>query len=550
MSTTQAGFSVRGHNPDVLDCIANLSNDEVFTPPAFANRMLDRVAVAWAESHDGEDIWTNPAVTFLDPFTKSGVFLREVTRRLAEGLEGKIPNLEKRIDHILTNQVFGVAITHLTSLLARRSVYCSKWANGEHSVARSFTTDEGHVWFRRMEHTWEGGTEWVVTADEGGNNVRRFTNGRCKFCGVGQQALDRGDALETHAYAFIHADNVRALLTTAFGEDMQFDVVIGNPPYQLETVGNNRAIPIYQKFVEAAVQLEPKLIAMVTPSRWFAGGLGLDEFRARMLSDARLKVLVDFPNASDVFPGVEIKGGVSYFVWDRDHDGEAQTQTVRDGAVVASASRRLDEFDVLVRDPRALPILKKVMAHGEPSFATLVSPLKPFGLVSNFPGYSRERKSSKSLSYYTVLNNKRFAGFVEPSQVPMNLAGSVAPKLLLPKAGSDGGKNESDLVIGKPWKVGGNSICSGTFMYVPGTSAAEVESMDTYVRTRFARFLISLRKITQDTKADTYSWLPVQVWDRRWTDGELYRKYDLGTQEVAFIERLVRPMDLDAGEDA
>ncbi|HLT68338.1 MAG TPA: restriction endonuclease, partial [Microbacterium sp.] len=137
----KAGFALRGRNPDVLTCIANLSNDEVFTPPEFASRMLDTLAEAWAASNDGASIWEDPTVTFLDPFTKSGVFLREITRRLTDGLAEQIPDLEERVDHILTKQVYGIAITQLTSLLARRSVYCSKDATGKHSIAKSFDRD-------------------------------------------------------------------------------------------------------------------------------------------------------------------------------------------------------------------------------------------------------------------------------------------------------------------------------------------------------------------------------------------------------------------------
>src|SRR5262249_37008100 len=163
----QASFSLRGRNPDILTCIANLSNDEVFTPPEFANRMLDTLTEAWAAANDGADIWANSSVRFLDPCTKSGVFLREITNRLTKGLAAEIPDLQDRVDHILTKQVFCIAITYLTSLLARRSVYCSKHANGKHSIAQSFPRDEGNIWFERMEHTW--------------------LDGQCKFCRVGQK---------------------------------------------------------------------------------------------------------------------------------------------------------------------------------------------------------------------------------------------------------------------------------------------------------------------------------------------------------------------------
>jgi site-specific DNA-methyltransferase (adenine-specific) len=205
----QVSFSLRGRNPDVLTCIANLSNDEVFTPPEFANRMLDTLAEAWAANNNGANIWADSSARFLDPCTKSGVFLREISSRLTRGLADEIPNLEARVNHILTKQVFGIGITHLTSMLARRSVYCSKHAKGKHSIAKDFTSDGGNIWFERTEHAW--------------------VDGKCKYCGASQKTLDRGEGLETHAYAFIRTDNIKTRVAEIFGGDMQFDVIIGNP---------------------------------------------------------------------------------------------------------------------------------------------------------------------------------------------------------------------------------------------------------------------------------------------------------------------------------
>ncbi len=218
---TQGGFALRGRNPDVLTCIANLSNDEVFTPPEFANRMLDTLAEGWAADNNGANLWADKRVKFLDPCTKSGVFLREITSHLTKGLADEIPDLEERVNHILTKQVFGIGTTYLTSLLARRSVYCSKHAQGTHSIAKDFDSDAGNIWFERIEHTW--------------------VDGKCTYCGALARDYDRGEGLETHAYAFIHAGSVKTRVGEIFGGQMQFDVVVGNPPYQLGKVAATRS---------------------------------------------------------------------------------------------------------------------------------------------------------------------------------------------------------------------------------------------------------------------------------------------------------------------
>jgi len=364
----QASFSIRGRNPDVLTCIANLSNDEVFTPPEFANRMLNTLAETWAAANDGADIWSDSSVRFLDPCTKSGVFLREITSRLSKGLEAEIPDRQERVDHILTKQVFGIAITSLTGLLARRSVYCSKHANGPHSIAKTFPSDTGMIWFERTDHTWVAG--------------------RCRFCGASQKTLDRGDGFETHAYAFIHADDITTRSAELFGDDMQFDVVIGNPPYQLDDGGyGTSAAPIYQLFVEKALDLDPRYAVFVTLSRWMAGGKGLDKYRERMLADKRMRSIVDYPKLYEGFPGVKIRGGISYFLWDREHNGPCTVQTIWDGQPIGPAvARHLDAYDILVRRNEAVPILEKVRAKKEPTLDQRVSSRKPFGFATNFIG--------------------------------------------------------------------------------------------------------------------------------------------------------------------
>jgi site-specific DNA-methyltransferase (adenine-specific) len=519
----QIGFAFRGRNPDVLTCIANLSNDEVFTPPAFANRMLDTLAEAWASRYEGANIWADKSVRFLDPCTKSGVFLREITRRLINGLSDELPDLEERVDHILTKQVFGIGITHLTSLLARRSVYCSKHANGAHSIAKSFDSDEGNIWFQRTEHAW--------------------LKDRCSYCGASKKALDRGDDLETHAYAFIHTDDIKVRVRAIFGDDMQFDVIIGNPPYQLASDGGTRDVPIYHMFVEQAKRLEPRYLTLVIPSRWMAGGLGLAEFRQTMLRDKRISHLVDYSNAAEVFPSVGINGGVCYFLWDAAHDGPCSVASVKAGEVNGPTSRRLDEFDVLVRDARSLQILRKVMAHNEPSVNTLLARDKEFGWTSNFDGFHEEQDVGDVPLYY-IRTMKRAVGYIARTEVRKSQHLIDKWKLLVPKVGSGRERERSgvDLVLGPSLIAPAPSVCTQSFLFFSVSSRAEAESLQSYYATRFFRFMVSLRKITQDATHSTYLWVPLQLWDHTWTDADLYRKYGISKDEVAYIESMIRPM--------
>jgi site-specific DNA-methyltransferase (adenine-specific) len=540
VSAAQAGFALRGRNPDVLTCIANLSNDEVPTPPELANKMLDTLADAWAADKSGANIWADSNVKFLDPFTKSGVFLREITRRLTVGLEDEIPDLQERVDHVLTTQVFGIGITYLTSLLARRSVYCSKFANGPHSIAKSFTAPEGNIWFERMEHTWVGGTEWVLTADEDGNQIKKFKDGKCKYCGASRKVFDRGAGLETHAYAFIHTDNITARIAELFGGDMQFDVIIGNPPYQLGSDGGTRDVPIYQHFVEQAKKLAPRFLSMIIPSRWVAAGLGLGDFRAEMLGDQRIRKLVDYPDSSELFPSVKLMGGACYFLWDRDNPGLCETTLVRAGQELETVERRLDEFDILVRDSRALGILRKVRDRQEPSIFDVLSADKEFGLTSNFDDY-KEEPFPLAIPLYVYQRGQRLVGWIAGNKITKSGHLIDTWKVLIPAAGFES-QILPTLVLSSIRRAPNPSACTQTYLFLAASSEAEADSMESYVETRFFRFLIWLRKVSQHATRSTYTWVPQQSWDRLWTDVDLYEKYDITEHEQAFIESLIRPM--------
>ncbi|MFZ5710516.1 MAG: Eco57I restriction-modification methylase domain-containing protein [Pseudomonadota bacterium] len=529
-------FTLRGRNPDVLSCIANLSNDEVFTPPEFANRMLDTLAAAWAADHGGASLWANPDVTFLDPCTKSGVFLREVAKRLIDGLEGHIPDRQARVDHILTRQVFGIGITELTAMLARRSLYCSKHANGKHSITRGFNSEAGNVWFERVEHTWK--------------------NGKCTFCGASKETLDRGDERESHAYAFIHTDNIQARVSALFGGDMHFDVIIGNPPYQLDDGGHGTsAAPIYHKFVEQAKTLDPRYLTMVIPSRWFAGGKGLDDFRQSMLSDNRLRSINDYLSAADVFPGVGLKGGVCYFLWDRDHPGACKISTNFKDWPVSEATRQLLETgaEIFIRFNEGVSILKKVMRletgqddnlvlPEDRRFETLVSSRKPFGLTTTFKG----RKSPKDNDLKVYQNGG--IGYTSRSAVSSGHAYIDNWKIYTGRAAPGTGNRDTypHRIISTPFIGEPATISSETYLCIgPFGEREEAESALSYLSCRLTRFLILLHKPSQDTTKRVYTFVPMQTWDRQWTDQMLYEKYGLTEDEIAFVEKIVRPMDMD-----
>ena len=520
--TAKVGFSLGNRNPDVLTCIANLSNDEVFTPPEFANRMLDLLEKTWAESNNGANIWADSTLTFLDPFTKSGVFLREITSRLVRGLELEIPDLQKRVDHILTNQVFGIGITQLTSLIARRSLYCSKWADGKHSIASSFDSSDGNIWFESIQHIWVGATEFVETADADGTPIKRGINGKCKFCGASQLTLDRGEDSETHAYAFIHTDDIKVRIAELFGENMQFDVIIGNPPYQLDDGGyGTSAAPIYQKFVDQAKALNPRLLTMIIPSRWFTGGKGLDEFRESMLTDTRIRSVDDYLSAADVFPGIGLKGGVCYFLWDRDNPGDCRVSTHFKDWPESVQTRRLREegADVFIRFNEGLSILKKVVSVetgqsntvgllASKSFEQLVSSRKPFGLTTTFKGRTE----------------------------------GAAP-------GTGNRDTYPHRIISTPFIGEPGSISSETYLAMgPFDTKFQASSALSYLSCRLTRLLVLLHKPSQDTTRKVYTFVPTQTWDRIWTDEELYAKYGITDAEIEFIESVVRPMDVDLGD--
>ena len=493
----------KSHVPDILDCIANLSSDEVFTPPEVANQVLDLLP---------KELWSDPNIKILDPCCKTGIFLRESARRLMVGLEKAIPNEEKRREHIFKNMLFGIAITELTGLVSRRSLYYSKDASSDYSIVQ-FKDSDGNITYKRTEHD--------------------YVQGKCRICGSPYENLERGDSMENYAYQFIHEKEV---------PDMKFDVIVGNPPYQIADGGGGKgtsASPIYQLFVNQAFRLKPRYVSMIIPSRWFSGGKGLDAFREQMLNSRNFRALVDNTNALELFPGTQIKGGVCYFLWDKNYDGPCKVTQIEDGVKSESSERFLNEHgNVFVRFNKATPILEKVLAKSTMFFEEVVSSSKPFGMRSNFKDFS----SKPGANIFTIysLDGKQY---VKRNFITNNFELVPKWKTLLPKSGP-GNDGYPHKILGEPFVAEPGSCCTETYLVIASfDSEQEAENLRKYLRTKFARFMIALVKNTQNLARGGFRFLPVLNMEEEWNDEKLFSYFGINHDEIEFIDSIVRPME-------
>lgn len=521
---------------DVLETIANLSSDEVFTSPKVANQMLDLLP---------NEIWKDKNVTFLDPCCKSGVFLREIAKRLINGLKDEIKDLDQRVEHIFKNQLFGIALTELTALLSRRSLYCSKDASGEFSVIK-FKNPQGNIMFNNIKHT--------------------FSNGKCKDCGAPENQYNRPDELEQHAYEFIHTTNINKELS-----NMKFDVIIGNPPYQLNDGGGGNgssAKPIYNLFVQNAKLLNPRYISMIIPSRWMTGGKGLDDFRKDMINDKHICKLYDYINPKDCFADVDIKGGVCYFLWDKEYSGKCHIYTKDSSDTIAQSFRYLREEndDIFIRDENLLNIKNTVWNknnNNNDNFALITSASKPYGLradVIKEPNkYNLDRLEDDEFinSYRLIgLDKKRVEKYIPKNYFKLKKSNAIDKyKIFISKAYGCGaiGEVPSTPVLGTPVLGTPGDVCTETFLEIgPFDTEIQAQNCIKYIKTKFFRALVGIMKQTQNTTKETYRYVPIQNFtnnsDINWEkqivdiDKQLYQKYRLSNDDIEFIETKITPM--------
>ena len=496
------------YNPDVLSCLANLSNDEVFTPPKVVNDMLDLLP---------QEVFESSKTTFLDIGCKSGVFLREIAKRLIAGLAEEIPDLQTRVDHILHRQLYGIATTELTSLVARRTLYCSKYPNCRYSASR-FETPEGNIRFRNIPH--------------------EFVNGRCKWCGASEDQFgtSQRQGLENHAYEFIHTASPKEIFK------MKFDVIVGNPPYQLNDGGNGvSATPIYNKFVEQAKKLSPRYLTMIIPARWYAGGKGLDSFRDSMLNDGHIKYIRDYVNAKDCFSELSISGGVCYFLWDNSYEGLCRFSSISADRE-SVAERNLSEFPIFVRYNEAVEIIHKVMRCDFTSMQEVLSSRNPFGIPTKARGTAN--RSSKAYTLYS----SQGVGFISSKDVLCNNTIADSWKVMITRVmrehAGEPDKSGQFGVLATVKVLGPHEVCTDSYI-VAGSfnSKNEAVNLNAYLCSKFVRFLVLQAAASINLSKATYQFVPMQDFTKPWTDAELYAKYKLTKDEIAFIESMIKPME-------
>lgn len=476
--------------------------------------------------HLPDRVWRDPSLKWLDPCTKSGVFLYQVAQRLMEGLKSVIPDYNDRVEHIYRNMLYGIAISELTGLISRRTLYhCKDASLKEHSIIK-FDNPEGNIRFPEARCEWE--------------------NGKCIHCGVNEKNAKTSEGREAHIHPFLHMD-----VNEIFGEEnMQINVIMGNPPYQMQDGGGTgkSAIPLYNRFVEKAKKNEPELLTYVIPARWYAGGKGLDNFRQEMLSDTCISRLTDYPHSGDVFPGVDIAGGICSFLRDENHRGECLV--IPNENLNQATLRKLDTHDIFVRDSQDLSILEKVQSkaeeHGWDSMSSVVRSRNFYGLQSHKlpPSVIDMPLSEESILLVTKDGDK----YIPKDAITKNSETIDYWKVIISKTSSEHA-GESDTqgfrrVISKPRVIAPGSTCTETYLVIDLFISHEPAGrLLDYLKSNFFRFLLSLRTLTHNISKTCFEFVPLLPLDRNWTDEILYDVFELDTADIEYIESKIKPLN-------
>lgn len=360
-------------------------------------------------------------------------------------------------------------------------------------------------------------------------------------------------------------ENILDKIQTMFnkgGEKLKFDVVIGNPPYQeMDGGAQASAGPIYQNFVRAAKAMNPKYISMIMPSRWYVGGKGLDDFREEMLNDQHLSELHDWLTPEDIFPNTNIRGGVCYFLWDANYDNSRNLTRVithEKNKIIADLMRpmKVNDLEIFVRDSNAISILEKIsdVEQNNERLIAHVSPSRPFGLRGFFVKDDKFHQSPNKLTRPVKCYGRGVIGYVEYSDIPTRTEWINKWKVIAPKSNNIGTELNDDnfnTIIAAP-----NTICTETYLVFGAEldlNEQSAQNLSKYLQTKFSRYLHSLAKGSQDAASKTYRFIPVQDFtstsDIQWNlsneqlDVQLYKKYNLSTEEIDYIESKIKNMN-------
>lgn len=488
---------------DIFELIPNQKTNQIFTPKKVVKMMINKL-----EEHDAS-LFTRTDSTFIDLYMKSGMYITEIVKKLFHNTRKQYKSYHECLKHILENQVFGLAPTPILQGITQSYIF-------------GFDTEN---------------------------------------------MISRKNFIQHDLTPEAKQDKAKEKLQELFNlkENMKFDAVVGNPPYQ-ENDGSggqgSSAMPIYQYFVNSAKGIKPRIINLVMPTRWYAGGKGLDDFRKQMLDDKTIVEIHDFQNPSIIFPSTNIRGGVCSVLWDNNYNNEKDlVKVVSYGDSLADKKElkrklKFDGEDIFIRHIESLEIVKKIKSQKEfTSFQKYVSSRKPFGLDSKFDRTENFHYTKDGLKDPIICYAKRQKiGYVDNDKFNFDQNRLNSYKVFTSFANNIGTELNDDNLntfIGQP-----KTICTETYIILgDGLDVNQVvaENISKYFKTKFSRFLHGIAKSNQNGTAKTYKFVPLQDFtsnsDIDWSksiseiDQQLYKKYGLSQEEIDFIERMIKPME-------